>query len=498
MATITEQDIRFELATRDFSDFLPFVKILEPPPGRGIIPFEVWSHLMEVAKILSEEKLIVWLKSRQTGASWELAAYALWTAQFKEGAKVLEFSQTENDAKSLLYKSRFIREYLPDELQVSLGTDNTTEMTFPSMYSAIKVFPSTPSAGRGETATLVIMDEADYHEYLEANYAAVKPTIDDSGGQLVMVSTANRASMSSTFKDTYRAAPDNGYRKLFYPWQVRPSRNQEWYEARKSEYLDATLFEKEYPNSEEEALAPPRALAAFDMDALVAMEQDTKEPIETIGIANVYQKYQPGKAYAVGTDTSHGVGADYSVTAIIDAATGYIVADIISNVIPPEDLTEASYTLLEAYGFPIWGIENNEWGGIVLSKARELRYPRIYERQVGRSDNAGPKTAAQLARGTTPGWHTDERTRPLMWGELISAVRSRLVTIPSKQGLNQFYAVIRNPDKNGRPEAMRGANDDYPTAVAIAWQMRKYAHATGRSRSGGNRSARIVRMRRAW
>ena len=37
-----------ELSKRDFDEFLNYVKILEPPPGRGIIPFERWPHLVEV------------------------------------------------------------------------------------------------------------------------------------------------------------------------------------------------------------------------------------------------------------------------------------------------------------------------------------------------------------------------------------------------------------------------------------------------------------------
>jgi len=62
-----------------------------------------------------------------------------------------------------------------------------------------------------------------------------------------------------------------------------------------------------------------------------------------------------------------------------------------------------------------------------------------------------------------------------LWGELIEATNAGLI-IPNETGLNQFFSVIINKEKNDRPEAMRGANDDYPTAVGIAWQMRKYAH----------------------
>ena len=45
-----------ELSKRDFDEFLNYVKLLEPPPGRGIIPFERWPHLVEVCQTLEETK----------------------------------------------------------------------------------------------------------------------------------------------------------------------------------------------------------------------------------------------------------------------------------------------------------------------------------------------------------------------------------------------------------------------------------------------------------
>ena len=113
----------FALAQRYFSDFLDYVQVLEPPPGRGVIAFERWNHLVEVCQNLDEQKLIVWLKSRQTGASWLLAAYSLWTAMYKEGALVLLLSQGEEESKVLLSKSRVIYGRLPDGLKAKLGTD---------------------------------------------------------------------------------------------------------------------------------------------------------------------------------------------------------------------------------------------------------------------------------------------------------------------------------------------------------------------------------------
>ena len=477
MSTISDEQRRMlleageaasiELSKRDFDEFLNYVKILEPPPGRGIIAFERWPHLVEVCQTLEETKLLVWLKSRQTGASWLLAAYALWRVLYSEGAMVLLLSQGEEEAKRLLSKSRFILEQLPDELKVPIGVDSRQELEFPTMHSSMLALPSTEKAGRSSTASMVIMDEADYHEHLDANYAAVKPTIDDGGGQLILVSTSNGMVQGSLFKKVYKDAPFNGFKRLFYGWNVRPGRDNAWYAARKQEYTDESLFEKEYPASEDEALAPPRTLAAFNPDTLNDMRNDVRHPIEIMPVgsitANIYHDFHPGKRYMAGTDTSHGVGGDDAVTVVMDRDTGYVVADIHTNVLPPDQLAIASVALLARYHNPIWGIEDNDWGVLTIVSAQGMRYPRLYYR-----DNE------------KAGWHTDERSRYTLWGELIEAVNSRLITIASEDGLAQFYSVIRNPNKNGRIEGQAGAHDDYPLAVGIAWQLRRFAQAVGR------------------
>ena len=243
-------------------------------------------------------------------------------------------------------------------------------------------------------------------------------------------------------------------------------------------------MEQEHPTSVEEALRPSRVMAAFDVDAIESMHLDTKKPVEIRNnVINVYQKPVVAKKYAAGSDTSHGVGADYSVTAIIDVETGYVVADVYSNTMAPEHFAMESVNLLNDYNNPIWAIEDNDWGELTLKKAQELKYPRLYERR-----NPQGKLSGKI------GWRTDGRTRTVLWGELIEAVRDRLVIIPSKAGLNQFTSVIRNPDKDGRIEGMVGTHDDYPMAVGLAWQMRKEAYNQSKKIKVITREERIRRM----
>jgi hypothetical protein len=457
------------LAQNYFSRFLPFIRILEPPPGRGNIPFEPWPHLMEVCDILDDKKLLVWLKSRQTGASWLLAAYSLWMAQYHHGAVILLLSQGEEEAKKLLGKCKYIYEMLPPGLRVQTGIDSRQELTFPSMASAITALPSTEKAGRSITASLIIMDEADFHEYADASFAAVKPTIDDSGGQLIMVSTSNATSSGSLFKKMYREAPNNGFSKVFYGWNVRPGRDNAWYDERKNEYHDTALFEKEYPSTEEEALSPPRTISAFDSEKLNAMRDDLRTPIEKMqcgtATANIYQDFSPGKRYVAATDTAHGTGGDNAVTVVMDAQTGYVVADIMNNLIPPDQLGLASAQLLERYKDPLWAIEDNDWGQTTITTAQRIRYPRIFYRDEGKA-----------------GWHTDEHSRVRLYSGLMEAVHSRLIVIPNEDGLAEFYSLIQNPKKGGRVEAQQGSKDDYPLAVGMALQIRSKAQAGGRLR----------------
>jgi phage terminase large subunit-like protein len=201
------EEAHMELSRQYLEYFVDYVYILEPPPGRGKIKFEKWPHLVEAINVLTTEQLIVWLKSRQIGASWLIAAHFLRCAQFEPGAQLLMFSQGEEECKQLLWKSKFIYQALPPQLQVKVKSlDNQQELAFPSIDSWIRALPSTQKSGRSYTATKAVFDEADFHPHLEENVTAVEPTLNDNGGQLILTSTSNGDNADSLFKRRYRAA----------------------------------------------------------------------------------------------------------------------------------------------------------------------------------------------------------------------------------------------------------------------------------------------------
>ena len=459
-----------------YFEFLKHCKIVDAPtignPG-GVIGLELWSHLEKTAAHFISKRLIVILKARQIGISWLEASYALWFALGREGANNLLFSKGEAEAIELLGKCRRIYNNLPEWMQLKLGTASATELTFPTMSSSIKAFAATETDGISYTASVVICDEWDEHPYAEEQYMAMKPTR-DAGGQFIGSFTVNKMKPNTLAKAIFTDAIEgkNDFVPLFYPWSVRPGRTEGWYEETKrnipqrelSRLTPELYMEQNYPNSIEEALRPPRSLLVFEVEVLERMMKQTCRSIETDDVrldprtCHIYEDYCIGERYIGASDVSHGIGRDYAVTVIMNVRSGAVVADIMSNTIKPEEFALHSVKLLQHYNSPTWYPEDNDWGQVVISAAKRLEYKRF-----GYQDSKKAKE----------GFHFSDSSRDMLWGELIPAVNKKQITIYNREGLKQFYQIIRNVEKNGRVEAQIGSNDDYPIAVGIAWLKRE-------------------------
>ena len=488
--TYSQQDIDYELARRDFRTWLSYVQI-QRQLGVGentptAIPYEIWPFLNPIIDAYSTQRLIEWLKSRQVSASWTTADFFLWFASYNTNVHLGEFSKNEEEAKELIRKQKFTYRNLPKALRVPVvSMHNQLEIVFRDTDSWIRAFPSTEEAGRGHTFSKVWLDEFDYHPYGESCYYSIKPALDDIGGQLIITSTADWQNMDSQFKSLYMNASSNGFHKIFVPWAARPDRDQDWYDQRKKEYPDPYRFSKEYPATEEEALSPPTTMTFFDHSVLREMQSDLRAPVYSNSCTSIYQKFSPGRRYVAASDPSHGIGLDFSVTTVMDAGTGVVVADIMSQYIDNDDFVMETIELLGQYDNPLWAPEDNGVGHYIIRKAQELGYPHIYHTPQ-RSGRGGIKNS--------PGFHTGggaSGTRSDLWAELQSAVHSRNLTIYNDEGLKQFFQVIRNSREGrlGRAEARSGGHDDYPTAVGICLMIRHQAGRATRIRARMNETS---------
>ncbi len=470
--------IEYNNCASSFLRFRRYCKIVEPPvPGDpssgGVIPAAWWPHLMELDRALLTERLIALLKSRQVGASWELSFYDTWFAKFHSGANVFLYSKGETEAWEKLDKCRRVEKYLPLFLRHTVNPDSKSEMKYVQQESVIRAFPATATAGISFTASILDMDELEEHPYAEQNYAMAKPTI-DAGGQYIGVFTVNKLKPVTLAKTLFTKAwynpKESKFKALFFPYDVRPGRDEAWYQRVLEETPEEELnglsrelyMEQSYPRSVEEALSPTQTTAAFNLDSLKAMLENIQSPIKVeaeldLSVVNIYKDFNIGNYYIAGTDTSHGVGQDYHASGIMNVKTGEIIADILRNDIPPEELAWHKVKLLDRFRKPKWFIEDNDWGKVTIVKAQELGYTNF---------------GYQDAKRTKIGFHTDPKTRIELFGQLIPAINNHQIVIYNVDGLRQFFDVIRNAQKEGRIEAKPNRHDDYPIMVGICWLKR--------------------------
>jgi len=451
---VQEQLNEYVEAISDPYKFFSYVKILDST-SNTVIPYEMWEHLRYFIWAVYSHSLVIVLKPKQVGISWTLAAIAQhWC--YKLGANVLLLSHGKDEAADLLAKSRTIYQYLPKFLQQETEHDGIFLLSFKDKHSRILSLPSTEDAGIGQTASLVICDENEFHEYARENYAAIKPTI-DAGGHLVVVSTVDKTNVDSHFKTLWRLARsgDSSFFPIFFPYDVRPGRDEEWYERTKRDYPLVWQFEENYPKTEEEALSPLTGRSVFDRQVLSDMLLKVSEPLEVRqGAINIYQRSKVGTHYIAGVDIAEGRGGDYSVL-YIEGQEGLqrgLVAVIYSNQISVDLFAYMSYELLTEYFNPTVIGGADAFGNTFLNYLVNLGYSkdRIYS-----SDKKKEKL----------GYQETEYTQQKDVLELERTIRAGL-KVPFKPAVLEMFAYQWADEKGkSKAEPAKGAHNDIIMAM---------------------------------
>lgn len=386
VASLT-QDMQVERYLKCVYDPLEFFKYVQTKDSNTnrILSHPLWpsARLLILNVTQKKYKRNILLKSRQIMASWTMAGLHLWMCH-KVASNVLCFSKGETEATDLVDKSRFINNQMPEWLRLKTPQESTTGMmmTFPDTMSRIKAFPSTATAGVGETASHVTRDELDFHEYAEENFGHVSPTIDKGEATILDQSASRRVNPTSHFKETYRKAKrgENNYHPMFFPWSVDPSRTWEWYYQTIKNYQPQWLGEANYPCTEEDALGGVEGMGLFDKSAIDRLLNNVRDPIQTQGVASIYVMPNPKNHYLCGADIAEGRGHDYSVIWIEEKSMqGRQLAAIMrTNQLPPPLFAIQAANLLRQYGNPQVVCGADAWGVMFLEALNDLHYHNIF------------------------------------------------------------------------------------------------------------------------
>lgn len=463
-----------------------------------------WGWQREVLETLIRELRVIFLKARQIGITWTVCGFGLWIALTKPGTLILVYRQKEDEAKKLVARIWLMYEGLPEHLRFGVkvlkpayGKQPSNEIHFQhpdGRISRILGMASTASAGHGETAALVIVDEGAYIELLRRIWKAINSTVGEIG-RLVVVSTGNGVSNPETgegnfFHRLWTTAKERLFHPVFLSWRVHPDRDDHWYATSPEvQALDVRDRKEQYPATPEEAFALADDVWYDPEDLDWYGENRTRRPIWTgefervdaktaskvekrNGIIDLFVEPRADRKYAIFADVATAHGRDHSAAYVIDLASAELCAELHSP-----RLDEASYAFHLHYlgkmfrgseDAALLAVENqNGWGEAVLIMLRDGRegrppYPNLY-----RHEDQNRRQAKESRRY---GYPTNEHTRGLMITQLGRALRERTLPFVTP-GLHSELQTFVRRDRGPSPAAMDGCHDDRVISACGALEL---------------------------
>jgi hypothetical protein len=349
-------------------------------------------------------------------------------------------------ASNLVKKVKAIMKNLPDWITIAeISIDNRSSFEL-SNGSQIQAASTSGDAGRSEALSLLVIDEAAHVENLTELWAGLYPTI-STGGRVIALSTPN--GVGNWFHKTYIDAAEgsNDFHPINLPWHVHPERDQQWFEKE-----TRNMSRREIITWIEERVCDPKYRTGFDRNLWI------------------WEQYNPECTYLLVADVARGDGADYSVFHILNLDTMEIVAEYQGK----PNLDMYANVLMQTgkeYGNCLLVVENVGIGISVLEKLIDLQYPNLYYSVKGTHDFV-ESHQGETSNSAVPGFTTSSKTRPLIVAKLEEFIRNKLIKVYSVRLSNEMRTFIW---QNGKPQAMRGYNDDLIMALAIACWVRDTA-----------------------
>lgn len=408
-----------------------FVYIPSEDDPRGRTRFHLFDYQEDMLDLIKSNRFVIALKARQLGYTTLAMAHALWLAFFRPGATILVVSRNQKSSNKNLAQARLAYRFLPEWMRdraPRLVADSSDGMVFQfpdGMESKLKAAPATAGVFAGETATLVVWDEAALVEPASLQEDVLRtllPTT-DAGGSMLVISTARGA--YNRFAKSYRTAKrgDSQFVPFFQPWMVSPfmqcSAACGWcthpegtrgpcdqrYDMKRRDFADEPWrFYAEYPSDDEEAFResgrprftglPPesefedlpfRGDLAWKDDRTLEFVPDEHGPLRLSTLAP-----DPGGFYVIGADPSQGVGKDYSSAHVLtfnDDGRPEILAYYHDNNVAPTEFAAGLDRLGRFFAGRSWAalLAVEDQGGVGSLPINELHnhleYPNPYIHQ---------------------------------------------------------------------------------------------------------------------
>lgn len=319
-------------------------------------------------------------------------------------------------------------------------------------------------------------------DYARDIYTAINPATTRGRAKLVMISTANGVSNLETgagnyFHWLYHTKKEKKLAYRFLPWNLEPTRDEEWY-AEEALKLDDVERNQQYPLNENDAFTLSGDVF-FDREALEFYRAETQRPIRTghfvpigrrkanfitlrDGAIDIFERPVPGGDYAIHTDCATGRGSDFTSAHVIDLASGALVAEMHSKMEAPRTALQLHY-LGAWYNNALISVERQGgYGDAVIiclkdGNANLPPYNRVYRHK-------------KYTRGDRPisdeyGMPMGAKLREQLLTNLKDWIRQRRFPWLSQGDVDELGTFVYR-ETNPSPRAQDGCNDDRVLSLA--------------------------------
>ena len=336
-----------------------YIKIIHPMKGE--IPFDLYNFQKRIVSEIHDNRFNVIKKFRQAGVTTIMCAYSLWFAIFHEKKNVMVVSIGDRESTGFLARVVGMYEELPSWLQPGVKERNKHNLVLET-GSRIRSQPA--GAGRGESVSLLIVDEAAFIPDMAEFWAAMYPTL-STGGNAVLLSTVN--GMSNLYYEIYKGAErgENTFNVIDIFWREHPEYTEKWAKEMKPALGDR-MWSQEY---ECDFLGTGDTF--INADTLRRMTDNTHN-----GFASrynnrfrVFKEPDQFHSYVLAVDASFGREQDYSAFHVINMYNGEQVAEFYSNNVSLKSFAKIIHDEATKYNLSYVVVERN---GLGLALIEEL------------------------------------------------------------------------------------------------------------------------------
>lgn len=320
--------------------------------------------------------------------------------------------------------------------------------------SFIESIPTSEEAGRSESLTLLVIDEAAIVRWASQIWSASFPTL-STGGSAILNSTPY--GISGFYHSKWVEAitdSDSPFHPIRLYWKMHPERDQKWYDTmskalgprRTAQEIDGDFLSS--------------GSTVFDLTDIKAIEDTLSEypVIETRfnGQLRIMNKPKQDVRYFIGADVATGRSNDYSAFTLGDS-NGEEAA-VFKGRIPVEKYAKILGNLGKEFNWATIAPETNDIGLAVTTLLQTEGYPQLYyhKKLLKKKGKSRPEVEQY------PGWITTSKNRSLIIDGLEEDIRKDNITIKDPFFVQEAYTFIY--DSIGRPVAMGKHNRNNQTS----------------------------------